>query len=294
MRSVARDGTIAGVKRHDLEDVSNVRIAAEGDLFVVTSDALLRMDPATGKTRSITKLKYGGVIALGATHVFAGEDKKVLAIALGKKPKVIAKLSASGEGPMSIAPSPDGRFVLVGGSDEGGTLKCFELGKPRALWTIGGVRYARTAWTPDGKRFVTASQEWSTTIKVHDASAKGSTLVDLGNPHLKKPKDDPGPSVNDVVMEPSGTALLGSDEGIGRIELREGANADWLLRNHEVCALALDGSTAVAGCKDGTVLVFDLAKRAITETLSVGAEVHDLDAKNGHIAVTIENAVLFR
>src|SRR5258705_13826953 len=116
--------------RHNLDEVSNVRIASDGDLFVVRPDALLRMDPRTGKTKKVTVLKYGGALAISSTHVFAGEDKKVLVLALGKKPKVVQKLSASGEGPCSITPSPDGRFVLVVGNDEGGTLKCFELGKP--------------------------------------------------------------------------------------------------------------------------------------------------------------------
>lgn len=40
--------------------------------------------------------------------------------------------------------------------------------------------------------------------------------------------------------------------------------------------------------------MLDLAKRAIVETLSVGNQVCDIDAKNGHIAVTIANAVFFR
>jgi hypothetical protein len=281
--------------RWDIEDASGVCIAHDGDLFVVRHDALLRVDPRSGKSKKVVPLKYGGVVASNATHVFAGEDKKALAIALGKKPKVAQKMSASGEGPCCIAPSPDGRFVLVVGIDEGGTLKCFELGKPRALWTIGSVRYAQAVWTPDGKRFVTASSDWNARVKVHDASSKGATVLDLHDPHGPGKPDEPGPSISGFVMDPSGDRVwFGSKLGIASLALAEGAKPDWIVRDRNVTCMALDGTRLIAGTESGWVLVVDRDKREVLETLPTNGPVVDVDARGGHIAAAIEGAIFYR
>ena len=259
-----------------VEGATFLRFAHDGALLVVTEQALVKIDAKTSKQKQLIAINYGGPLEVAGKRALVGADKKVLHLDLAKaKPAEIAKLSTTGDGACSIALSPDQRFVLVVGSDEGGTLKCFELGKPRALYTIGSVRYARTVWTPDGTRFVTASCNWSARVKVHDAK-RGDTVVDLGDPHHWKSGDEPGPSVDALVMAPSGEHLwFGSRVGVGRLPLVAKANAEWLVRDHNVGPLVLAGKRLWAGCRDGKLLAIDLATNQV-ETFAVDGEVHDL------------------
>ena len=273
---------MAKSKSCELAGASCVRFAPDGALLVGAEAGLFRVDPSTRKPKQLIATDGdAGPIALSADGkmIFVGESKRVLVAKLAKQPRVSAKLASSGDGVMSIAPSPDGRLVLVVGNDEGGTLKCFELGKPRAKYTIGSVRYAQTAWLPGGSRFLTASLDWSAAVRVHDAT-KGTVVIDLGDPHPERADagQNPGPSINAVAVEPSsGDALLGSDQGVMRLALAAGAEPTWLLRDHEVHALAVGPTRLVAGCSNGKLRTIELRTGKVVATIQAEAGVVSVD-----------------
>ena len=289
---------MAKPKRCDLAGANCVRFALDGSLLVAADRGVFRIDPATAKARKLFAAKYqAGPLALSADGktLFVGDDKHVHVVPIPARPRARAKLTASGDSVMSCAPSPDGKRVLVVGSDEGGTLKCFELGKPRAVYTIGSVRYAQTAWLPDGKRFVTASIDWNAEVRVHDAT-NGSVLVDLGDPHPSRADagDNPGPSIEAIVIEPGGNAWLGSRYGLA--QLIDGAKPTWRLRDHDVRALALAGSRLAIGCGDGSIHIMELRTTKMLATMPAGAAVLSLAySRDGkQLAYVIDGAVEWR
>jgi hypothetical protein len=268
-----------------------VRLANDGSLLVGAMDAVHRVDPRTGKrARWLATPGGAGPIEMSPDRAtaFVGDGKRVHVVPIAAKPKPAATLSVNGDGVMSIGPSPDGKQVLVVGNDEGGILKCYVLGKSRARYTIGSVRYAKTAWLADGARYVTASIEWNACVRVHDA-ATGETVVDLGDPYPGA-DDTYGPGV-DAIAVVGEHAIVGSKLGLMKLPLA-GGKPTWLDRGPEVGALALAGDRIVASFGDGIIRTFAGAK--VAEQLSAGPGIVDLDAYAGKLAWVRDGVVGLR
>ena len=263
--------------------------APDGALLVAADRGVFRVDPRSGKSTKLFAVAYqAGPLALSAGTLFVGDDRRVHVVPLTKRPRATMRWTAAGDGVMSCSPSPDGKRVLVVGNDEGGTLKCFERGKPRALYTIGNVRYAQTAWLDD-TRYVTASIEWSAAVRVHDA-ASGAVVTELGDPHPRRTRagSEPGHSIDAIAIE-AGAAWLGSRHGLARLALVARAKAKWLVTDREVSALALAGPRLAIGCRDGSVSILKAGK--IVSTVRAGASVLAVALSSSQLAYVTDNAV---
>jgi len=276
----------------EIEGASCVRIARDGSLLVGAFDAVYRIDPRTGKrARWLATPGGAGPIEMSADRAtaFVGDGKRVHVVPLAARPKAAATMSVAGDGVMSIALAPDDKQVLIVGNDEGGILKCYELGKSRARYTIGSVRYAKTRWTADGTRYVTASIEWNASVRVHDA-ATGETIVDLGDPYPDA-DDTYGPGV-DALAVTGEHAILGSKLGLMKLGLAAGSKRTWLDRGPEVGAIAVTRTAIVASFGDGIIRTFTGSK--VTAQLSAGPGILDLDTHDGKLAWARDGVVGLR
>src|SRR5262245_28903618 len=129
------------VTRHELEGAGNVRFTADGALLAIVEAGLVRIERTkTPKPTKLLAIAGGGPIAVSGdrSRAFVGDGKKLHALELkAKKPRTLATMTVNGDGVMGIAASRDGGEVLVAGNDEGGILKHYDVGKPRARYTIG-------------------------------------------------------------------------------------------------------------------------------------------------------------
>jgi DNA-binding beta-propeller fold protein YncE len=214
-------------------------------LFVATDVGLERIH--NGSAEVVLAFKWGtdGVSASAdGALLFCNDAKKVHTIDTNTGVPTMT-WSTTGEGPFSIAPSPDGRTVIVSGSDYGGTLKVHALGEKRAVKRWGGLRYAQVAWL-DATRFVSATTPHSKTLlTLH--SADGATLMELG-----RAGSGAGLAVRD------GQVCVGTKKNVRVVALKasaDEAHSTVLWDGGAVHALAARGSDLLIASDAGVFLV---------------------------------------
>jgi WD40 repeat protein/serine/threonine protein kinase len=164
--------------------------------------------------------------------------------------KADARLEASASGGvLSLAPSPDGRWLAAGRS--GGAVSVWDLASRQGRTLVDGRREGpvAVAFAPDGRTLATQARG---TVELWDV-AQGVPLVSL---------PEPRPRTLSVAFSPDGrTVATGTLDHLvvlwdvaSRTEARS-------LRGHKdnVCCLAYspDGRTLASGCRDGSIRLWD-------------------------------------
>ncbi|GMU59847.1 MAG: hypothetical protein AMXMBFR34_16100 [Myxococcaceae bacterium] len=196
----------------------------------------------------------GALLAIGDT----GFQVRVVDVKSGEVKATIAH-----PGPVSdVAFSPDGKALAVGGMTDTGALYALPEGTKRFE-----LRGRTASWSADGKQLLLANGAGSLTL-VDAATGKVKKTIPT-TPHLPWAtwsKDGKtilswnGNEVDVRLWSPAGkqTGLLAGPPKTGF----EGA------RSPRVAGLALsvDGATAVTGCGDGVVRVWDVKAKTVTKT----------------------------
>src|SRR4051794_31910336 len=112
--------------------------------------------------RALTAIGAAFVVACSASKpappVEVPPPKKPAAVRRGYVvPQPVTTIPAHETGVASVAISPDSRFVVTGGSDDG-AAKLWDLGKHAIVCQMGqAYPITAVAFSPDGKRVLTAS-----------------------------------------------------------------------------------------------------------------------------------------
>lgn len=161
----------------------------------------LSINPLNAACYEVSLAGNGKLLACGTGTV------EIFEVATGKMTTTF-KLS---KGAWKIALSPDGKWFLC--SYGNGTTELWDVGSQKILGTVNHSDFSLTAsiaFTPDSKRFMTATREM---IQLWDrATLKPITEIDLLHPPLHF-------SPNRIMISPSGESMIGvgagSDTGIG-------------------------------------------------------------------------------
>jgi hypothetical protein len=234
-------------------------------LFVATGVGLERVDD--GVATVVMAFKWGTDLVRASPDgslVFCNEAKRVHTVDVRTGSSTMTWASA-GEGPSCVAPSPDGRGVIVVGGDEGGTLKRHTIGVKRATQNLGGFRYGQVAWLDD-RQFVSATApHHRTVLTLH--SADGARLMALGD------TDSGGP-----VCVRDGNVCIGTRAGVFSVALKPStglAHTTPLWTGGAVHALTASGSDVFIASDVG-VFVVDAAgaARQLDDTPAIAVAAH--------------------
>ena len=168
-------------------------------------------------------------------------------------PLVYKKIKAHPGIVMSVAISPDGRWIASAGAD--GLLKLWDSSNGSLIREFtghaGGIY--TLAFSPDGKKL--ASGGWDRNVRLWNATT-GDSLFQMSG-HLQ--------DVWSVSFSPDGETLISGSEDrtvkqwsvSSGMEIREFRGHDFTVYG---TAFSPDGSTAASGSRDGTIRLWDLRK----------------------------------
>ncbi len=187
-----------------------------------------------------------------------------------------------GDLPMSIAPSPDGRFIVISSSGwEKPALVVFDT---RTLQVISRAPMDHTwfglAWHPDGTRLFASGSSDNT---IHEFAWKSGTLTATGVITLGPPERHPGGDaienagfVAGLAISPDGRWLYATQvygQMVRAIDLEDGtvhATAE-LPAEPYTCVLSADGQTLFVSLWGGAkVLIFDAVTLQSRGDMAVG------------------------
>jgi WD40 repeat protein len=170
--------------------------------------------------------------------------------------------------PHSMAFSPDGKTLAIGSGD--GAVRLWDTATRQQIGsplTVPGGQVISVAFSPDGKRLVTAGSTRNDLTQSDDGTIQlwdTATRQQIGSPLTV-----PGGQVISVAFSPDGRTLAaGSAEGTVRLwdvagRRQIGSPLRPLGKVNEVLSVAFspDGKTLASGDQDGTVRLWDVAGR---------------------------------
>jgi WD40 repeat protein/serine/threonine protein kinase len=246
--------------------VTDLVFSLDGDLLASAGeDHTIRLwRTATGETASTLSGHQAPVRCLALNHakgkafhlVSAGDDGAVR-FWDANAAKEVFRLEAPRQQLHALALSPDGTHVAAAGASDGD----FQAAATIALWNIAQKGIVRTlaghpsritalAFSPDGKRLVSANADAGATLKIWETDT-GAELVSIPLPDATEPR---------IAWSPDGKSIAIAngdlDKGTVRILDGDGLKEKLVLTGHAGAAKAL------AFTPDGERLVVTAGRRA--------------------------------